>query len=153
MVLTIAVLLAFRVVTGVLPTTAGPGVPASLVGLVLSAAFQINGLGFCFWAISRFAAGLLRGVTQARSLAFGIFALLGAGPILIFSLTSQGYSRDNEPAATLWLLYPLLNVNESRGPVYLWMLISGLQAFAWGFAFLLARMRWQKTAPAPAVAA
>jgi hypothetical protein len=152
-VLTVAVLLAFRAATGVLPIAAAPGVPASPVGLVLSAAFQINGLGFCFWAISRFAAGLLRGVTQARALAFGMFALLCAGPILVLSLTSQGRSWDNEPAATLWVLYPLLNAGESKGPIYLWMLICGLQAFAWGFAFVLARMRWRKAAATSAVAA
>jgi hypothetical protein len=146
LVLTAAALLAFRVVTGVLPFTAPENVPASVVALTLCAAFHISGLGFCFWAISRFAAGLMHGVTQARALAFGIFAMLCTLPILVLSLTAYGHLWSNEPAAMLWLLSPFLNIGESRGPVYIWMLISGLQAFAWGFAFILGRMRWYRPA-------
>ncbi|MES2464943.1 MAG: ABC transporter permease subunit [Armatimonadota bacterium] len=146
LVLTAAALIAFRVVNGVLPFAASPGVPASPVGLILSATFHISGLGFCFWAISRFAAGVMPGVTQARSLAFGSFVLLCALPILVLSLTSRGYLWHNEPAAMLWLLYPFVNASESRGPVFVSMLLCGLQAFTWGFAFMLAQIRWHRSA-------
>ena len=127
---------AFRLAVGVLPFSA--------VSLILYAAFHITGMGFCFWAISRFAGGLMRGVAQARALSFGIFALLCAGPILVMTLTTQGYSWSNEPAAALWLLYPLLTAGKSLDTFPLWLLICGVQAFAWGFAFILARMRWHR---------
>ena len=127
---------------------AAGGLPASVIGMILCAGFHITGMGFCFWAVSRFAAGLMRGVAQARALSFGIFALLCAGPIMIMTLTTQGYSWSNEPAAALWMLYPLLTVGKSLDTFPLWLLICGLESFAWGFAFILARMRWHRMAVA-----
>jgi ABC-type transport system involved in multi-copper enzyme maturation permease subunit len=145
LVLTAAALIAFRAAVGVSPFSVPAGVSASVVGLVLSAAFHINGLGFCFWAIARFAAGVMPGVTQARSLAFGIFALLCALPIMVLPLIPQSNIWHNEPATMLWLLYPFVNTGESRGPLFISMLVCGLQGFAWGFAFILAEIRWHRT--------
>jgi hypothetical protein len=85
------------------------------------------------------------GVTQARSLAFGIFALLCALPIMVLPLIPHSNLWHNEPATMLWLLYPFVNISESRGPVFISMLLCGLQGFAWGFAFMLAEMRWHRT--------
>jgi ABC-2 type transport system permease protein len=136
--LTVATVAAYGVAIGT--------VPLSEMMVTLPAAFHISGLGFCVWAISRFTAGLIRGATQARALSFGIFALLCAGPILILSLITKGYSWDNEPVATLWLLYPFLTINKGTDSFSLWMLICGLQAFTWGFVFILARMRWNRPA-------
>ena len=134
-VLVAAAFAAFRLAVGVLPLSA--------VSLILYAAFHITGMGFCFWAISRFSAGLMRGVAQARALSFGIFWLICSAPVLVLTLTTQGYSWNNEPAAALWLLYPLLQ-SAGAGNSSLWLVICGLQAFAWGFGFILARMRWHR---------
>jgi ABC-type transport system involved in multi-copper enzyme maturation permease subunit len=137
-VLVTATLAAFGAASGTLPV--------HVVGTVICTGLYISALGFCFWAVSRFAAGLVRGATQARALAFGIFMILCALPILVLSLTTQSYSWHNEPAASLWLLYPFVPAQNSPDQLPIWLLICGLQGFAWGFAFILARMRWQRPA-------
>lgn len=134
-----AAMAAVRMAFGVLPL--------QMAGVILCAGLFISGLGFCFWSISRFAANLARGVTQARAIAFAFFALLCAGPMLVFSMTLT-HSWNNEPAAVLWLLYPLAVAAKSTDRDYLplWLLISGMQALTWGFAFVLAEMRWRRAA-------
>lgn len=74
-------------------------------------AYYLSGLGFLFWGLSRLAATLVRGVSGARALAFGLYVLLTALPLMIMGLSDQRW--DQSLVAPFWLFYPLLQGGSS----------------------------------------
>jgi hypothetical protein len=112
---------------------ASPG--GGMVTAVLCSTFYLSGLGFLVWAISRWAAVTTRGVSGARALAFGTFAILSGVPMLVLSL-GGGQWEDNQMSA-LWLFRPLLTSHDYE--IFPAQIISGVVGYSLGVGFVLLR--------------
>lgn len=112
--------------------------------IVVGTAYYLSGLGFLFWALARRASTFARGVSGARALVFGLYAVLAALPLMILTLTSRNGNNDpaNNPVAMVWLFYPLMNLGNDGALAPLWL--SGSVAYVLGvivFPF------WQRVIP------
>jgi|GEM_PF-396199 ABC-type Na+ efflux pump, permease component len=91
--------------------TRGIGDTTLVVPLVLTVAFYVSGLGFLFWAASRLVSRLMDSLSAGRALAFGVFVLLTALPLLVIALTAQSGNWNQHPFAPLWIGYPIMHSN------------------------------------------
>ncbi len=115
---------------------AGTLVLDSAIPLLGTAAFYVGGLSFLVWGVARFAATLTKGVSQARGITFGIFALLIAVPLMVFvcmSNTNPSINNDN-PLQALWLLYPLTKSKPEE--MLAWLPLGALNALVCGSIFV-----------------
>lgn len=100
---------AASVVLGLAVSGAGFGAgPWEAIGLTV---LYLSGLGWLFWALSRRAAALVRGVTAARALAFVFFAGLTWVPIALLGIVyanTSGADMNNNLLAWAWIFRPVL---------------------------------------------
>ncbi|MBC8101795.1 MAG: ABC transporter permease subunit [Cytophagales bacterium] len=102
--------------------------------LLAITALYLAGLGLLFWQLARLAACLVRRVSGARALAFGLFALLAALPIMglaLISNNSQNSSWEDHILGCLWLLRPLFKLGQPQEIVAL-MAFPTAQAYVLG---------------------
>lgn len=105
------------------------------LAVALLTAYYLSGVGFLFWALSRRAATLVRGVSGARALAFGLYALVTALPLMLRGMFVQG--GDDSPFEVFWIFYPLARLDRSDGlGTFFPLLWSGTFSYLLGvFAF------------------
>ncbi len=112
--------------------------------ILLGTLFYLSGMGTLLWAISRRAGTLVKAVSGARALAFGLFLLVTAFPLMIFSVSNQNW--EDSSLVYLWLFLPLARVG--KGDALLSLLIPGI--ISYGLSVIVFPF-WSRVVPGGAV--
>lgn len=111
----------------------GGGIGAGFWGPLALTVLYLSGLGWLFWALSRRAAALVRGVGAARALAFVLFAVLTWAPIALLGVLYNnigGSGMNDSPLAWVWIFRPILALGPDD-----WAAHHAPAALLWSAAF------------------
>jgi ABC-type transport system involved in multi-copper enzyme maturation permease subunit len=106
------------------PSAATTALPMTAIGVL-----YLFGLGFLLWQIARFSAAAAPGAPGARGLAFGIFALTTALPLMALTFSSSGHAAEQFLDLT-FIFIPLGAIN--------WQANSAIWGESWQLATLYA---------------
>lgn len=97
-------------------------------------AYWLSGLGYLAWALSRWAAVIVKTLTSARAMSFGLLAVAAAIPLAIIAvMDTDGSAMDLNPVGTFWIMSPLLHPKPAECGTYL--LWAGSLSYAAGVLF------------------
>ena len=97
-------------------------------GILLLTMYYLSGAGYLCWALSRRAATFVATASGARALAFGLYVITAALPLMLMGLTDR--NLENNPIGVLWLFYPLLKPRQTEASAAL--VLSGTLAYLLG---------------------
>jgi hypothetical protein len=110
---------------------------AMLMPIIITTALYHLALGFLFWAVARFSAGIVRGIAGARAVALGIFLFVSCAPLLLLGLIEGNWMENS--VTNFWLFRPMLYALSGtlEGMIFP-MVQAGLLAVVLGASFFVA---------------
>jgi ABC-type transport system involved in multi-copper enzyme maturation permease subunit len=105
--------------------------------------FWLSSLGFLVWALSRWAAGIVKSLSSARALAFGTALVIAIVPFAIMLITNaDGSNLDTNPLGMIWILSPLLHAKAVDSGAFLFLAGS----ISYGAGIIFSRF-WRAVVP------
>lgn len=106
-------------------------------------AYWLSGLGFLAWALCRWSASIVKTLSSARAMAFGLLAVAAAVPLAVIAIMdTDGSAIELNPVGNFWILSPLLHPK----PADCWGFMLWAGSLCYGVGVLMSPF-WRSVIP------